>query len=138
MFPASSLGCFLLELCIIPFFPRIVRIWLGEGVFSPNYGYTAMFAVSRALMILHNVNTPIGNGISYFKLQMFWMTAATAAYIPLAWLLVQATGNWIGAMLAYVIVLIPYESLVPVKIMRLLNEKIRLGGIRDENVLQKN
>ncbi len=116
--------CILLELCIIPLLPWIVRIWLGESVINVNQKYALAFICSSAIFVLHNVNTSIGNGLSYFKVQMIWMTFAALVFIPLSYILVQVTGSWIGVVVANTIALVPYEFIAPIFTFRMLNEKL--------------
>ena len=84
---------------------------------------TLAFAASGTVFVLHNVNTSIGNGLSYFKVQMIWMTLAAAVFVPLSWVLVQLTGSWIGIVLANILAMLPYEVLAPIKTMGWLRKK---------------
>ena len=116
--------CFLAELCIIPLFPFLVKVWLGEGTIQTNVFYGIVFCFSSIMMILHNVNTSIGNGLSYFRLQMVWMTVAAVVCIPLSYILVQLTGSWIGVVMGTSLSLIPYEVLAPFFTFKFLNKEI--------------
>lgn len=66
----------------------------------------------------------IGNGMSYFKLQMIWMTFAGIIFIPLAYILVQITRSWIAVVLANVLAMLPYEVLAPIFTIKKLKNKI--------------
>ena len=120
IFLAATLVCVLAEFLVIPFLQIFMNIWLGNGTIVVNKSYAIVFAVSGSLFVLHNVNTSIGNGISYFKLQMVLMTLAAVVFIPLSYMCVQATNSWIGVVIAHVLVLIPYEFLAPYFTMRKL------------------
>jgi len=123
VFLLMAVLCILVELCIIPILPWIVAVWVGESTIETNSGYAFIFICSSAMSILHNVNTSIGNGLSYFKVQMIWMTFAALVFIPLAYMMVQITGSWIGVVIANTISLIPYEFLAPVFTLRMLNRQ---------------
>lgn len=118
----GALLCFCGMLCIIPFLQRLMDLWLGPELMTVNTGYALVFALSSAVFILHHVNTSIGNGLSYFRLQMLWMTFAAAAFIPLSFLLVRLTGSWIGVVIANTLSVLPYEILAPVFTLRKIKE----------------
>ena len=106
-----SVGILLLtlNLLIIPFLQIIVNVWLGKNYIIINPLVAVIFAVSNAIIYIHNVNTSIGNGISFFKVQFIWVTFAALIDIPLAYILVRVTGSWVGVILANIIALLPYE-----------------------------
>lgn len=114
--------CLLGEICLIPVLQWGMDLWLGKGVIAVRAWYAAAFALSSVIFVLHNVNTSIGNGLSYFRLQMIWMTFAAAAFIPLAVLFVRISGSWIGVVLAGVAAMLPYEVLAPIFTFRYLNQ----------------
>ena len=120
IFLLSSAGCFVLELLIIPFLQFGFNIWLGKGVIDVNVFYAIVFVLSSIIFVLHNVNTTIGNGLSYFRLQMIWMTFAALAFVPAAYILVKISGSWIGVVGANVAVMLPYEVLAPLYTKRFI------------------
>ena len=123
--------CILLELCIIPFLPWIIDVWIGPGAVEVHIGYAVVFSVSNAMMVLHSVNTAVGNGLSYFKVQMIWMTFAAFVFIPLSYCLVQLTGSLIGVVIANTISLMPYEFLAPAFTMRELKRRqVKVSTLR--------
>lgn len=113
IFLIATLGCIGLEFLIIPFLQVFMDIWLGQGIIEITMSYAIVFLLSSSIFVLHNVNTSIGNGISYFKVQMILMTMAAIIFIPLAWLCVRITSSWIGVIVAQVLALLPYEILAP-------------------------
>lgn len=110
------------ELFIIPFLQPFMNIWIGRGKIQVNNLYGVIFVVFSVLTILHNVNTSIGNGISYFKVQVIWMTFAAIVDIPLAIIMVRISGSWIGVVIANIIALLPYEFIAPAKTMNILKQ----------------
>ena len=122
-FLLTVFACVLLELCVIPILPWIVDLWIGKGVIEVRSGYALAFVFSNTMLVLHSVNTSIGNGLSYFKLQMIWMTFAALLFIPLSYILVQSMDSWIGVVAANTLSLMPYEFLAPVFTMKLLHKK---------------
>ena len=113
--------CFLGEMCLIPILQWGMDLWLGKGVIAVQAWYAVVFALSSVIFVLHSVNTSIGNGLSYFRVQMIWMTFAAMAFIPLAFLFVKVLGSWIGVVLAAVVAMMPYEVIAPIYTFRYLN-----------------
>lgn len=122
-----SMGCFVLEICIIPFLQFGFNIWLGEGVIAVNISYAITFVFSSTIFVLHNVNTTIGNGLSYFKIQMIWMTIAAVIFIPLSCILVKVTGSWIGVVMSNIISMVPYEIIAPMYTFRIIDNLERIN-----------
>lgn len=114
--------CFIGEICLIPILQWGMNFWLGTGIIEVKILYAFVFAMSSAIFVLHNVNTSIGNGLSYFKLQMIWMTIAAIMFIPLSWIFVKLFESWIGIVLASVIAMLPYEILAPIFTLKKLND----------------
>lgn len=112
--------CFLGELLFLPLLGFAVRLWLGENAIPTRPDYGVLFAVLSTLFVLHNVNTSISNGLSWFRLQGIWMTFAMIVFFPLAVLLTRWTGSWIGIVLANILALLPYEILAPIINLRRL------------------
>ena len=117
--------CLIGELCIIPILQWVFNIWLGEGIIVADMGYALVFVLSSVIFVLHNINTSIGNGMSYFRIQTIWMTVAAVAFVPLSYVFVKVTGSWIGVVVANVIAMLPYEILAPVFTMKYIK---RSGG----------
>lgn len=125
IFLGASLICLTIELAIVPFLQPIMDIWLGENSITVYTFAGIIFAFSGTIFVVHNVNTSIGNGISYFRIQMIWMTFAALIDIPFSYFMVQVTGSWIGIVIANVIALLPYEILAPIYTMKKLDVEIR-------------
>ena len=121
LFLGLAVVCFVGELCIIPILQWVFNIWLGKGVMVANTGYALAFVLSSAIFVLHNINTSIGNGMSYFRIQTIWMTVAAVAFVPLSYVFVKITGSWIGVVIANVVSMLPYEVLAPVFTIRHIN-----------------
>lgn len=116
--------CFLGELTVLPFLGWIVKLWLGEAAPPVRLDYALMFVLLSTLFVLHNVNTSISNGLSWFRLQGIWMGFAALVFLPLAVAFSQWTGSWIGVVIANVLSLLPYEILAPmINLKRLKNQQ---------------
>lgn len=102
-------GCFL----IIPLLQPAVNIWLKEEAVSIETEKVICMIIYCGIFVLHNVNTSISNGMSWFRLQSIWMTVAAACMIPLSILLCKFTDSWVGVVLASTISLLPYEIIQP-------------------------
>ena len=129
IFLVATFGCAILEFLVIPFLQRFMNLWLGNGVIQVNIFYAIVFVFSGSIFVLHNVNTSIGNGISYFKIQMIWMTFAAVIDIPMSYLCVHWMGSWIGVVIANVIALLPYEILAPIYTMKEIKVLEKQGTI---------
>lgn len=123
-FLVATLICVLLELCVVPMLPWIIDVWLGKDAIEINMYYAFVFVFSSAMTILHSVNTAIGNGLSYFKVQMIWMTFAALIFFPLSYILVNRMGTWIGIVIANTLSLIPYEFIAPFFTMKMLDRQV--------------
>lgn len=115
---------FVLELAVVPYLQTIVDIWLKNSAINMKMSYAIIFAISNSIFLLHNVNTSIGNGMSYFKVQLIWMTFAAVVDIPLSILFVHLNGGWIGVVVANIISLIPFEILEPIYLNKYLNKQM--------------
>lgn len=124
LFLMATIGCFIIELCIIPMLQFVMNLWLGKEAIVVNPTYAVAFAILSTIMILHNVNTSIGNGMSYFKIQVIGMTMAAVFFIPLSYLFVRLFGSWIGIVWSAIICLLPYEFIAPYYTFRHLNIKL--------------
>lgn len=119
-----AIGVFVCELVVVPFMQLLVDIWLGKGYITVNHGIAIIFVFSSAIFFLHNVNTSVANGMSFFKVQMVWMTFAAIVDIPLAWLLVKITGSWVGIIIANILALLPFEIIEVFAFKKMINNKL--------------
>lgn len=124
LFLIASVICCVIELAIVPILQPLMDIWLGKEAIIVSSLTGIAFAFSSTIFVVHNVNTSIGNGISYFKIQMIWMTVAAICDIPFSYLMVQVMGTWVGIVIANIIVLIPYEVFAPIYTIKRLNIEI--------------
>ena len=124
IFLSACFLCLLIELAVVPMLQPLMDIWLGKGTITTSLFAGVTFAFSGTIFVVHSVNTSIGNGISYFKTQMIWMTFAAVIDIPFSYLMVRITGSWIGIVVANVIALLPYEILAPIYTMERLENEI--------------
>ena len=123
-----SVLALLVLLAIVPVLQPIVNFWLKDEAIPVSVSYAVIFALSGFIFLVHNVNTAIGNGFSYFKPQVVLMTIAAVLDIPLAWVFVKLTGGMIGVVLANIIVLIPFEVLEPIFFFRYINGLMKAEG----------
>ena len=123
-----SVLALLVLLAIVLVLQPVVNFWLKEDAITVTKIYAVIFALSGFIFLVHNVNTAIGNGFSYFKPQVILMTLAAVLDIPLAWVFVQLTGGMIGVVLANIIVLLPFEILEPIFFFRYINRLIKSEG----------
>lgn len=120
LFLAGCGLCLAVQLCVIPLLQPVVDLWLGENAIRVRREYALVFALSGSIFVLHNVNTSVSNGLSWFRLQLVWMSVAAAVFVPLAWVLTRQLGSWIGVILAGCLAVAPYEILAPIHTLRRL------------------
>lgn len=119
-----ALGVFACELIVVPFMQFLVNIWLGKGYITVNHGIAVIFVISSSIFFLHNVNTSVANGMSFFKVQKVWMTFAAIIDIPLAWLLVRITGSWVGIIIANILALLPFEIIEIIAFNKMISSTV--------------
>lgn len=119
-----GLAVFGVEMAIVPFLQKIVDVWLGTQYLNVEISVAVIFVFSNTIFYIHNVNTSFGNGASFFKIQIVWMTVAAIIDIPLAYCLVRTSGSWIGVILANIIALLPYEVIEIVQFNKYMNKMV--------------
>lgn len=118
-----SMGVFACEMLVVPFLQFLVNIWLGKGYIITDYRIAIIFVFSSSIFFLHNVNTSVANGMSFFNVQKIWMTFAAIVDIPLAILLVKMTGSWVGIILANILALLPFEVIEIIEFNKMIKGK---------------
>ena len=116
-------GAFLVaitEFCIIPFLQIAFDLWLGEATIQVNYLHAIAFAIFGALMIFNAVLSNIANGIGKLGTQLIIFLSGAIFKIPIAILIVNMTGSWIGVIWATNIILFVYFIVQPIMIRRYL------------------
>lgn len=112
-----------IEILIIPFLQPIITLWIGEKLFQVNYIHASIIALLFILQMFNGVFSAIENGMNKLKNQTIIFTIGAILKVPLAWILVQVTGSWIGVICANVILLAIYCIVDPFSIKKFLKEK---------------
>lgn len=84
----------------------VFRIWLGEGI-QANRWIGLIYAVWSMVEVLTYAGTCIANGMTKLKCQMYFTIGAAVAKIPLTILCATVLPNWIGVIVAHILVLVP-------------------------------
>lgn len=121
---SSMLGLILL-LGLVPLIPQIFSIWLGEIKLDTHWNYGVYFAIYTGLMIWHGANCSIANGLGWLKVQMVFLTLGAVANIPLSYVFVEITGDWLSIIIANIISLLPVCIAQTIYIQKKLNHKNR-------------
>lgn len=116
-----AITVFIVELIVVPFMQILVNLWLKEDAITINYNIAIIFAISSSIFFLHNVNTSVGNGMSFFKVQKIWMTFAAIVNIPLAYFFVRVIESWVGVIIANIISLLPFEIIEIFSFYKMMN-----------------
>lgn len=120
-----GISAIIVELAIIPFLQVIMNVWLGNGTISVNSHVAIVCAINNALLIWHNVNCNVANGLGYLKPQIFLLTFAAIVKIPFSIVLVDAMDNWTGVLMASILALLPLSIVQPIYIQKKLKELVR-------------
>lgn len=110
-------------------------LWLGDRSMRVNGLYVLVMSVFAVTFVLQNVNASIGNGLSYFKVQVALMGLAAALMVPLSAAFCTALDSWIGVILAMVVAIVPFQVVEPfacVRHLRRLEAKVA-GGPTERN-----
>ena len=97
-----------------PFVQIGFDLWLGDNSIPVNLWYVMVMSLFSVVFVLQNVNASIGNGLSYFKVQLLLMGIAAVLMIPLSWVLCNGLGSWIGVVLAMVLAILPFQIVEPI------------------------
>ena len=104
---------FIICILIVPILQFIFNLWLGDQTIIVDRSLAFSMVIFSTIFVLHNVNTSISNGMSWFKVQFIWMTIAASLMIPLSIILSNFLGNWTGVIYASVLSILPYEIIQP-------------------------
>ncbi len=111
------------EFLLVPFLQIFVNLWLGEKAITVNYIYGFAFAALGGLMIMNAALSSIANGVGELKTQALFFGSGAILKLPMAWLLVQLTGSWIGVVWANVIAMSAYCLIQPLWLKKYLDKK---------------
>lgn len=109
-------------LAIAPFLQTGFDLWLGSDSISVNPWYVLPMSLFSVVFVLQNVNASIGNGISYFKVQLVLMGLAAVLMVPLSYALCSITGSWIGVIIATIAAIMPFQIVEPIACIRHLRK----------------
>ena len=117
-----------------PFVQLGFDLWLGDRSVQVNGLYVLVMSVFAVAFVLQNVNASIGNGLSYFRVQVPLMGLAAVAMVPLSAAFCAAQGSWIGVILAMVVAIAPFQLVEPFACVRHLRrlEAIDAGAVPAE------
>ncbi|MRI80831.1 hypothetical protein GIY11_02150 [Aerococcaceae bacterium DSM 109653] len=119
IFPVITIA---LDLLMLPVLQIFFDFWLGNGSIRVNASAVIVMTIFSALYVLHNVNTSVNNGLSYFKFQNIFMSLAALLMIPASIYFCMLMGNWTGVILACCVVILPYELVQPWVTMKYLSK----------------
>lgn len=117
----SAVGA-VLQFLMIPFLQTVVNIWLQEETVAIKPAYAVVFAALGGLMILNGVLSSFANGMGELETQTVCFAAGALIKVPLAWIMVDLFGSWIGVVTANMIALGIYCMSQPVVLSRRLRQ----------------
>lgn len=132
-----SLAVALVCLVTAPFVQTGFDIWLGDESIAVDMSCVAVMSAFSVMFVLQNVNSSIGNGLSYFRVQVVCMGIGAAAMVPLAHLFCSVLDSWIGVVVATIVAIAPFQVAEPIACMRYLRrcEEERSGLVEREEML---
>lgn len=108
--------------CLVtaPFIQVGFDLWLGDRSVQVDNLYILVMSVFAVAFVLQNVNASIGNGLSYFRVQVVLMGLAAVLMVPLSASFCAVLGSWIGVILATVVAIAPFQIVEPFACIRYL------------------
>lgn len=103
---------------VAPFLQLGFDVWLGGESIRVDGLCTFSMSALAVTLVLQNVNASIGNGLSFFRVQVILMSLAAVLMIPLSGALCLLTGSWAGVVLAMVVATAPFQIIEPVACLR--------------------
>lgn len=105
-------------LVVAPFIQIGFDLWLGDRSVQANSLYILVMSAFAVTFVLQNVNASIGNGLSYFRVQVALMGLAAVLMVPLSAVFCAALGSWIGVVIAMVVAITPFQIVEPLVCIR--------------------
>lgn len=109
------------EFIMIMFLQIGIDLWLGDQSIQVNYLYAIVFAILGSLLIWNGVISSITNGFGRLKTQTICFTLGAIIKVPIAIVLVNVLGSWIGVIIANIISMSIYCIIEPLKIWEYIN-----------------
>lgn len=119
------------EVILVFFLQDIVNLWLRDKAIAVSMFNASIFALSVFLCIINGIISAISNGLGKLKILAIFMTIGAMINIPMAYLLVRITDNWISIVVANVIAMLPYCIVQLIYLNTYLKNKI----LSHENIL---
>lgn len=106
--------------CLVtaPFVQFGFDLWLGDRSVQVNVFYVFVMSVFAVMFVLQNVNASIGNGLSFFRVQVVLMGLAAVLMVPLSATFCSMLHSWIGVILAMVVSILPFQIVEPYACVR--------------------
>ena len=116
------LACVVAVVCVCtsPFVQFGFDVWLGDESIGVNMAYVAVMSLFSVAFVLQNVNASIGNGLSYFPVQVACMGIGAFAMAPLACVFCSLFNSWIGVIAATIVAIAPFQVIEPIACSRYL------------------
>lgn len=100
------------------FLQWFVDIWLGTHAIVIDVRYSLVFAGLAGAVIWSGVMSTIVNGTGRLKVQLILLAVGVVLKFPLAFVLTEVTGSWIGVVAASLLALLPYCLIQPIWIKK--------------------
>lgn len=107
-------------LLMIPMFPLILPLWLGNREFEINYAYLFLFAILGICLIFNGIFSNIANGLSELKTQVICFAIGACIHIFGGIGVTYVLNSWIGMVLATVLAIAPYLIIQPIVLKRII------------------
>lgn len=102
----------------IPFVQAFMDIWLGKNYLQVYGWYAVAFAALNTTIMLNGVLSSFANGISKLCVQAVCFVIGAIIKVPIAFLLVKATGSWIGVVWANVLAMVIFCIAQPIALKK--------------------
>ena len=104
----------------------IFNFWLGDKTIPVNYGIAVIFALSGTVMSLRTILANYSNGLCELRVQTIYMTIGAVVNIPLAYVFSRISGSYIAIVLANIVSMAPYLSLIHISGLRVCRDTFRI------------
>ena len=119
----AGLVILIIQLLIVPFFPFLMRTWLGEGVVIVNHLTSIAFALFGAVFTYAAMLSTIANGLTMMRVQTICYLLAVVAKVALLYAF-SSYVSWIFVVWLNILVLIPYIVAQQISLNKYFNKMI--------------
>ncbi len=116
---------FLLQFAAFPLFQPFFDLWLGDKTIKVSYPALITFSITCGISSWSYITASICNGMGELKVQSLLMVLGAIIMVPIAYIGVKLTGNYIGIEIAHGLALLPYCMIQSTWLLRQLRFRMK-------------